>query len=233
MLRVNQLAGLSAGAASMPQTPATLSFIGGTEDPGNNTTYTFASVAIGAADATRRVVVVAHWSRATAVVALTSATIGGIAATIHVQDGGAGVGGRVAIISALVPTGTTATIALNFSTAQDRAFIAVYRAINETSAGPTATASDNAVSGNQFDVSLNIPSNGWVVAGVNANQSGSGMVWSWLGITEQYDAPYSDAAAVSRSGGFDTGLASQAGRFAIATGSATPAGGGLCAMSWG
>lgn len=213
-------------------TPASLSFVGATEDAGNNATYTFTNHAIGAAAATRRVVVVVHWSRSTAVGTLNSATIGGVGATIHVQDGGAGVGGKVAIISAMLAAGTTSTIVLNFSSAQDRCYVAVYRAINETAGSPNATASDNAVTGNQFDLSIAVPANGWVVAGVNANQAGSGMTWTLTGVTEQYDAPYSDAAAVSRAGGFDTGLAAQT-RSLVALGSATPAGGGWCAMSWG
>jgi hypothetical protein len=231
MLMVNQLSGFGAGVA--PVTPASLTYVATTIDTTDQTTYTFTSHAVGAADPTRRVVVVCHWSRATSVGTLNSATIGGVGATIHVQDGGAGIGGKVAIISALLPTGTTATIALTFSSAQDRCSIGVYRAINETSASPTATASDNTVSGNQFDLTINVPNNGWIVAGVNANQSGSGMQWGWTGVTEQYDDPYGDAAAVSRSGGFASGLALQVGRSVVALGTATPVGGGLCAMTWG
>lgn len=230
MLMLTQLNGFMAGGA-LP--PPSISLTDTVEDPGDNSTYTFTSRAIGAADATRRVVVVCHWSRTTAVVALSSATIAGVSATIHVDDGGSGLGGRVAIISALVPTGTTATVVLNFATTQNRAFIAVYRAINESSASPFATASDNTVTGNQFDTTINIPGNGWVVAGVNANQAGSGMTWTLTGVTIQYQGAYSDAGAVSRAGGFDTGLSAQTGRSMVALASATPVGGGLCAMSWG
>ena len=99
-------------------------------------TYTFSGVSIGAADATRRVIVALGVQDGTKTYdLLDSVTIGGVTATIHtntlvgVQDRGC-----VAIVSALVPTGTTANIVINHPAAAGTNYAghvyAVYRALN-------------------------------------------------------------------------------------------------------
>lgn len=213
------------------KTPASLTFIGFTEDATDLTTYSFASAAIGVADATRRVVVVVHWGESASTRSLSSATIGGVAATIHAQTSGVTRG--VAIISALVPTGTTATIALTFSGAMQRAAIGVYRAINETSASPTATATDTTFTGAVLDVNVNVPVNGWVVAGTTDNGV-AGRTHAWVGVTKQYDTTSGEAAGIIYSGGHDTGLAAATPRTVNTTVSnATGISGAAVAMSWG
>lgn len=211
--------------------PPSISFIGFTEDTTDLTTYSFASVAIGAADPTRRVVVVVHWGENAVTRSLNSATIGGVAATIHAQTSAAIRG--VAIISALVPTGTTATIALTFSGAMLRSAIGVYRALNETSASPTATATDITFTGAVLDVNVNVPVNGWVVAGTTDNGI-AGRTHAWVGVTKQYDTTSGEAAGIIYSGGHDTGLAAATPRTVNTTVSNTTGiSGAAVAMSWG
>ena len=218
-----------AGAvASQVITPPSLTFIGQTADTADLTTYTFTNHAIGAADVTRRVVVaVSLGFLAASSQTLASATIGGIAATIHVQVGS---GDCVAFISALVPTGTTATIVVTASAAARRAAVAVYRAINETVATPHATMTDNTLTSATLSGTINIPANGWVVA---ACQFNGNVTTTWVGVTQQYDALYSDLN-VRYSGGFSSGLPLQTGRTVSATASVVPGvNPRLAAMSWG
>lgn len=94
---------------------------------------TFSTIDIGDAHAERRVFVTVHFfGKSGGVNTLDAATIGGIAATRHAQDGNRNSGTndtyQTAIISAVVPTGTTADIVLNWSGASSgTVLIGVYR----------------------------------------------------------------------------------------------------------
>jgi hypothetical protein len=209
--------------------PASLTFIGATSDESNQSTYTFTSHAIGTADATRRVVVAVHWAQATNNRTLTSATIGGIAATIHNQQNPANLA-SVAIISALVPTGTTATIVLNFSGSADRCRVGVFRAVNEQSASPADTQVDTSFTSNALSVTLTVPNDAWVMA-CSTNATGSGITHTWTGVTLQYQGAWAEAAGGTFTAGFVSGLSAQS---LVVTDQLNGASslGGLIAMAW-
>lgn len=209
-------------------TPPSLTFLQVTEDTGNNSSYSFASQSFGTADATRRVVVVATWAATSSSLTLSNPTIGGVAATIHTQIGS---NPNIGIFSALVPTGTSGTIAFDLGATAARASIAVYRAVN-SGASPFATASDTTMSSNVLSTTIDIPQGGWVVAGATTLIL-SGNTHTWVGVNEDYDSPYGDAAGRAKTGGFASGLSSQTGRTISATVSGTGSGGFLAAMSWG
>lgn len=220
-------------AAAAPAIPPTLIYIASTEDITNLTTYSFASQSIGAAHATRRVVVIVNWVSSGAV-SLTSATIAGVAATIHVQVEGVGVDAGTAIISALVPTGTTGTIAFTLSGTALRGRIAVFRALNETAATPHRTATDNdAAFTGVLTTTIDIPANGWVLTGAVffATPPHTGM--SWVGANEDYDAVAGEGTATRYGGAHQDGLPSQTGRAVTATCTGTEPEGTLAAISWG
>lgn len=212
--------------------PPELTFVGSTEDSSDLTTYTFTNHAIGADDATRRVVCVAHWSDAVATSNMSSATIGGNAATIHANPSATTNG--CAIFSLLVPAGTTATITFTLSAAADRAYLAVYRGINETSATPTQTLVDNTISTLTLTGTLNIAADGWVVAGCSYSPATSPTNVTWTGVTEQYDLLYAEAVTIRISGGFQSGLPAETPRTitSVLAASSNPANGRLVAVSW-
>lgn len=114
MSRVAQQALLAAGDPA----PATLSFIGSTNYPSDGQTVTFTGVSIGAAAADRYVFVeIPYYNGTTSNYSIASVTIGGVLAKIHSQKfvpTGATAHGGVALVSALVPTGTTADIVVTF-----------------------------------------------------------------------------------------------------------------------
>ncbi len=209
---------------------ASLSFIAVTPDDSNLTTYSFAGQSLGAEDSTRRIVVVVHWDDSIDTRTLSSVTIAGVGATIHRQGNGGATG--CAIASALVPTGTSGTISFTLSGAADRGAIGVYRAINEVNSSPHDTELDIVVSSGLLSVAIDIPAGGWVVAGVDF-RGATGQSFTWTGLNEQYDTAYGDAAAVYRTGGFQSGLGVQTGRTVSAQCTSTAAANGtLVAISW-
>lgn len=108
--------------ATPPPSGPTLTYMQNTIDPANLATYTFAAQPIGAASGTRRVVVALTTSSARLV---SSATIGGVAATLDTQYSLVGTA-RVAIISAVVPTGTTADVEVTLDSAASYMGIALW-----------------------------------------------------------------------------------------------------------
>lgn len=221
---------LAYGAAAPPPAPS-ITFLQVTEDTSTQTTYTFAGVNFGAADSTRRIVVVVHFGSAIART-FNSGTIGGVGATIHLTAVNTAAM-RVGIMSALVPTGTSGTITVTLSGTAAHCKIASYRALNET-AGSPLTANDIAGSAGLLTTTINVPANGWVVGGASFSLTGPSS-HTWTGLTEQYDAPYGDAVDEYPTGGFQSGLSLQVGR-TISVQSAdttTPADGALAVISWG
>src|SRR4051812_18535293 len=109
MSAVTQQLLLSYGSAAA--TPMSNTFVAATSSAPSLATHTYAGVNFGTADATRRIIVQVAWN---AIATLSSATIGGVAATTHVNGLGPNLE-KISFISALVPTGTSGTIAITFS----------------------------------------------------------------------------------------------------------------------
>lgn len=91
-----------------------VSYIGTASYTESGSTSTATAAGIGTASSTRRVIATVAQTTASGRT-LTSATIGGISATIHQQSTDSGSTSGAYIISAVVPTGTTADIVLTFS----------------------------------------------------------------------------------------------------------------------
>lgn len=166
------------------------------------------SVTFGAASTDRRMVAVIHWGEfGAAHYQLTGATIGGVAATIHIQRGhsGGSTGLGVGIISALVPTGASGIVDCTFDGGVTAVACGVYRLSGLISGTPTDTDSDQSmVTTTDLTVTITVSANGIVIAGFTGSTlSVPGVVWT--GVTEQYDGQ----ATVVRSGGFASGLLAQ------------------------
>jgi hypothetical protein len=165
MLQVNQLTGFGirrAGGA-IP----TLAYQTATNSGANSTSYTFSTQAIGTAAADRLVVVVIGREPGDT---LSSSTIGGISATVVANAG------TCTIIAAVVTTGTTADVVLNFAGTQIRIGVAVYAVygLSSTTATSTYTAS--------LSETVTIPAGG---VAIGCAYSGSGGVsTTWTGVTE-------------------------------------------------
>ena len=231
-----------AGAVSSRPLPE-LSFVGLTHNDTQQTTYTFTGVNIGAADPTRRVIAVIQFGDTTGVKTLTASTMDGTnflpqANVLNVQGGTTG--GTCCILSRLKATGTTAdfTFTLSAAAASMKMSLAIFRALNETSASPTATASDNTVSSLTLATTLNVLNKGWVLAAGCLFGSGAPTNYTWTGVTEVYEEKRGGAAStglIRSGGGIASALAANAAypvQF-VADQGATGANGYLAAMSWG
>lgn len=138
------------------------SYTGTANDGTDTAAYTFAGIAIGAADPDR-IVAVIIWSRGSSGQILNSVTIGGVAATkwAGTQTGASGSGMSCNIYYAAVPTGTTADVVATFATGQLRAACAVYRLV-----GYDLTPTDSATAlATPSDLAVDTAADGVVLAG--------------------------------------------------------------------
>lgn len=154
------------------------------------TTYSFSSVSFGTATADRQIYIVCTTGASGgATRTVSSATIGGETASVVVQTSTATGGKDVAIIKASVPSGTSGTVSITFSGACLRAAISVYAVYNANTTDH-ATASD--VDEGPLSVSINVPANGAVIAGVGCGGNTSSYnLTSWTGVNEDVDTSVS------------------------------------------
>jgi len=169
--------------ASIPG-PASGSLTANTVSNVSSSSYSFASQAIGAEDATRRIAIAVTWYNGNEV---DSVTVGGVAAT-KVSDPGVLVAGESGVSWWVVdlPTGTTATVQVTFTAAVSRCGIGVFRIVGARSGRPVRTRLVTGAS-NPFSTTVDAPSGSVVLAGaVMTNTSAAGS-YTWAGVTEQYD----------------------------------------------
>jgi hypothetical protein len=187
-------------------------FLGSTADISSNTTYTFAGEILGTAASSREIFVAVSWKGGVAARTLSSATIGGISATIHVQDGvsnGSSLSVGAAMISAVVPTGATGSIVCTFSgSGNNMCAIGKFRALNRKTIVATAhTASTFGGSPATTSVNIDVGANGALMAAYLESDSGT---VTWGNITKQYESDFSPTGHYS--GALSSGLSLQTNR---------------------
>lgn len=124
-----------------------LSLLSSAEDFGNSSGYEFFSLPFGA-EAFDRVLIAAVAGGSAGTALPTSVTIGGVAATIHAQTDNAGNtrNGHAFIASALVPSGASGSLAVNWSGTMLDMCYGLYRASGLISATPTDTVTGSGAS---------------------------------------------------------------------------------------
>lgn len=151
---------------------------------GSLTTYAFAGVNFGPASPTRLIVVCMGGYRDKGGT-IVSATIGGVAATIHFNSSLGN--GSLAMISALVPTGTSGAINITWSIQQAAMTIDVYAIDNIKSTTPAFTLTDTA---SPLSQNITFAPKTVVIAQVKSYTTGS-FTWSGsAGLIEQDDSTY-------------------------------------------
>lgn len=148
----------------------------------------------GAAVSDRLVAISVNGFNATSIDGIDSITIGGVAATLAVEEV-FDIGGTAffsSIYWAHVPTGSSGTIALTFTGDDLEAHVSVFKITGaDTSAPVTTTANANVASGSVSD-SVTPPANSVTIAGAVAGGSVVGSPNSnatWTNATEDYDLP--------------------------------------------
>ncbi len=166
----------------------------------------FTDLSIGAANAARRVFIgVAIYMSNSAVVS--AATIGGVSATIHATNGNDSNRLFSCIISAVVPTGTTADVFLTIPDPDfDSVFcaVAVYRVLNLVNATAFDIDSDDSTEVDTT-MSIDVPGGGFVIAVCSSDNETEGPFFTTSGVSENYD---DNGFAI----GMSSGLSSQTGR---------------------
>lgn len=199
-------------------------YIGTTTLTTNLTTYTFSGVSIGAADPTR-LVVVGVAAICGAFASVNSGTIDGSAATVVVAAGATRYS-PTAILSRVVPSGTTCDITVTLSTTGEHCSIHVWSIVNYGSATATDTDAVNTGPATSVTATLDIPANG---TAVYAHAHGDTSATSWTSASEVNDATVETRRHASGQKDVTTALSAHA-ESASWTTNAT---GGISGASWG
>lgn len=141
---------------------------------------TFAAVGIGDAATDRLVVMTVTWARSGAT-SLSSATIGGVTATIGVQQN-SGSNHSCAIIYAVVPTGTTADVVLTWAQQPARSGVGSYRVTKLLSTTPTDSDSIGAGSDGTLTLNIATEAKGCTICVASGTSD-----HAWTNATEDYD----------------------------------------------
>ncbi|TGV26329.1 hypothetical protein [Mesorhizobium sp. M4B.F.Ca.ET.143.01.1.1] len=188
-----------------------------------------ATANIGAATASRRVAVVVHWNEFSSHRTITSATIGGMAATIHVQRGHTGgvTGLGVGIISAIVPTGTTATVAITLSGGAGAVSFGVWRLVKYSTVVATGSDEQSVTSGSVIvNIATTAPS--FVLAGYTGSTNISTIDPTWTNATSRYQ----EDLTIHASGADVSGLGTGSVTITANPGSNPDSGDDLVVVSW-
>ncbi len=164
--------------------PASISLTDNATDNTDASTYTFSARAIGAAHASRVVIVAGVFATTSGTAAVSSVTIGGYTATqlVAADNQNSGVSRLVSIWAARVPVGTTATVVFNLSGTAVRAGLGVWRAINIQDVAANAVAASDTSNGSPSSASITVPSGSVAVGATFANDVGTLATWSGLTI---------------------------------------------------
>ncbi len=174
------------GGSTVSSVPGNISLTDSPISTAGATTYTFSSVALGAA-ATDRLIAVIAYGGLTFPLTASSLVIGGVSASAVVQ-GGQGAACTLEIWIATVPTGTTGDIVVTWGGAELACGLGVYR-ITGCSSTATDTASQGLAHGNATDLvgSVNVLANGVCLAGTGDGNSAGTKTYTWSGLTEDFD----------------------------------------------
>lgn len=159
-------------------------FITSSESTLDATTYTFTSHDIGAANASRIVVVGVVLSHAGTNRSISSVTIGGSAATMATDTSSGGTIGNMrvaAIYYRAVAAGTTATTVVTASGACDSCGIAVW-ALYPTSSTPVDAVSNSNASAASLSASSVAITAGGIVVGISNHNDPGLTTFAWSGV---------------------------------------------------
>ncbi len=144
------------------------------DDVGNTSGYEFFDLPFGVAAVDRLLIAALGGGSASSVTSV-SATIGGVAATVHAQAHNTGNtrNGHAAVVSALVPAGTSGSLAVTWNGGMLDMAYALYSATGLISTTPTDTAT---ASGSSPTMNIDRANQGFIIAAGSA-QGASSNTW--------------------------------------------------------
>ena len=164
---------------------ATVSYRTQSSDVVDRSTYTFPSLDIGTASATRYVIVGVISSGTSP--SVSSITVAGNSATMAVQVDESNL--RIGLWIVAVASGTTGDVVVTHTGTMLRCGVVVWAAYDLASATPTATATDIVPTLSQ---SLTINAGGIGIGLADGYQSGGAQTWTWTELTENVDTSFND-----------------------------------------
>lgn len=209
-------------------TAVEFSFIGSAYNAANQTSYTYSGVSLGAASASRRIIV--------GVVAgdngdfdLSSVTVGGFAASAmgYRKFDSGGLWQVCALYVIDWPSGTTADVVVTANTGISYTDIAIYRAIMP-SASPGSVNSGTATGTTDASSTVVVPAGGFAI-GVYGHWGSTNAV-TWTGLTEVADVTAEGSARSSHAAQLFTAAQASLGVSVAASGSNNKT---LLLASWG
>lgn len=157
--------------------PLNVSYITSQFSSSSLTTYTFNNVSFGDPQSDRLIILSITWGIFSGSLNASSATIGGVSATIATQNDGTNTGG--AIVYAVVPSGTTGTVTITLNSGAARLGFFVHRVVNYKSTTPTATSAPAGGGLASRSVTLTNPAGGFSLAFAYAGEA----VGTWTNAT--------------------------------------------------
>lgn len=222
------LAGVPSGPITMPTnfySKSRAAFVGSNSGATSGGAVSI-SASFGAAGAggERRIFVTVGWQGTTATAALiSSATIGGVAATIHNQRGSAATtNAGCAIISAFLDAGTSGNVVINFDQADARnVLVGTFRMVAVTINAGGSNQADLGVGAQSITVNNNLLTNGFaLISGVTSLNAPIGDI-TFGGATEAYEGTL---GANVRAGGALLDHIGPSGSYACSIGNTVPSG---------
>ena len=178
-----------------PQESKTITYLSNTNNAAGQTSYTFTNVAIGGPGL---IAIVVHAEAGSSGRILTSATIGGLSATIAVNTSVFGLTqSNTAIIYKRITAGTTATVVLTFNGAMSRCAIGLWRINGNASDTPRQTVSSSSTAANTT-LSITFTSQlagALMLCGQTNGTNATPMTWT--NATERYDVDFASSTQVS------------------------------------
>lgn len=167
---------------------ATITFLQTNGSATNLTTYTFTAENLGAASSDRKIIVaITGRSSDGAARSISTVTIGGVSASIAVQQSTNGNESGIAIAS--VPTGTSGDIVIVFSNTMGNCDIGTFSTTGVSSDTPTDSGASTA---NPGTYDLDVTAGGVAVA-ISSVDIESANMNTWAGLTERWDAQQSSS----------------------------------------
>jgi hypothetical protein len=202
-----------------------------TLNPANSTTPSFLSMNLGAANSQRRIFVAGSGGYSSTNGVLSSITIGGQSATIHIQNNSGN--GFCFIASAIVQSGASGDIDMTFSKSVSFISVGLYSATNYGSS-PYATASAVA-SASPYEnatANLNLPANGFLIASANGTSPYNSFIL-WTGANQDFQSNGSSGSLYFSNASASVNPTSATTSASVeASCSGVGAGTSICVLSW-
>lgn len=163
----------------------------------STSTYTFTGVNVGTASGDRKTIVGIAAEDATSVYTVSSVTVGGDAATISVDYGGAARIANAALAILDNPSGTSEDVVVVMSEAITNISVCIWSVTGTLSSNTAvATNSGGGAGSSTITLNANVSANG-IAVGVCGDSNNAGSTYTWTGMTERADAAVSSAMTVS------------------------------------